>query len=303
MAPPIHTELSSGDEDDAPEIFTLSQSKKDIKKHDDAIRELETAEREKKRAKNRERDRKLKEQAANSQKRRRKDEEEDEEVNSAEARMLRAMQQAKDEEDEDSEEEMGMDSGGGEDESEEDEIEEDEEMNDVGDEEDSEEDDEDDEAQDEQMADADDDDDDESSDGSEFGGIELDEPSLTSTTRAKHLPDHIFTLAAAAAPVRKLPQPKPKEVKPQKQSKRRKRSGKGPKEVVIGSRSIKALASADPFPVVSSTMAPSAKVRKFLDRGLSLKGNKSKTRGWERRPVNIGSMRRQGPAANFVRNP
>ncbi|KAI3603777.1 hypothetical protein WG66_006669 [Moniliophthora roreri] len=291
MAPPIHTELSSSDEDDAPEIFTLSQSKKDIKKHDDAIRELETAEREKKRAKNRERDRKLKEQAANSQKRRRKDEEEDEEVNSAEARMLRAMEQAKDEEDEDSEEEMGMDSRGGEDESEEDEIEEDEE--------DSEEDDEDDEAQDEQMADADD----ESSDGSEFGGIELDEPPLTSTTKAKHLPDHIFTLAAAAAPVKKLPQPKPKEVKPQKQSKRRKRSGKGPKEVVIGSRSIKALASADPFPVVSSTMAPSAKVRKFLDRGLSLKGNKSKTRGWERRPVNIGSMRRQGPAANFVRNP
>ncbi|EEB96026.1 hypothetical protein MPER_04909 [Moniliophthora perniciosa FA553] len=50
-------------------------------------------------------------------------------------------------------------------------------------------------------------------------------------------------------------------------------------------------------------ISPSAKVRKFHDQGLSLKGNKSKTRGWERRPVNIGSMRRQGPAANFVRNP
>ncbi|KAE9394331.1 hypothetical protein BT96DRAFT_827845 [Gymnopus androsaceus JB14] len=48
-------------------------------------------------------------------------------------------------------------------------------------------------------------------------------------------------------------------------------------------------------------MLPSAKVQKFLDRNLSVKGDKSRTRGWERRAANIGSMRRQGPAAHFVR--
>ncbi|KAK7047154.1 hypothetical protein VNI00_006820 [Paramarasmius palmivorus] len=290
MAPPIHTELSSSDEDDAPETVTLSQSKKNVKKHDDALRQLEAAEREKKRTKNRERDRRLKEQAVKSRKKKGDESEEDGiEDDNAEARMLRAMQQAEDEGSEDSDEEMGEGDLTGE---EEEGSDDDANMNAV-DEEDSEEDSEN-ELQDEDMEDMSDDEG-ESSEGSETEGIE----GQVAKTKAKHLPDYIFT-SASAAPTKKPA--RTKEVIPPKPPKR-KRSGKGPKEVVIGSRSIQALSSKDPFPVISSTMVPSAKVRKFLDRGLSLKGAKSKSRGWERRPVNIGSMRRQGPAANFVRNP
>ena len=74
-------------------------------------------------------------------------------------------------------------------------------------------------------------------------------------------------------------------------------------------------------PTVPSTM-PSHKINRFLDRTLALKTSKQNLhkKGWERRPgmcfykcliivctidmvvVNIGVLKRDGPAISFVRN-
>ncbi|KAF9261766.1 hypothetical protein L218DRAFT_930311 [Marasmius fiardii PR-910] len=278
MAPPIHTELSSSDsENDAPESISLSQTKKASQQHEKTLRGQQLAEKEKQRARNRKRDRVLKEQALRSSKRRKeKDVDEKggvEERNGAEARMLRAMQQAEEESEEDEDE--GQDGESSEDD-------EDEEMD-----EDSEDGEDEDGLNDVEM------DQDSESDLEEIRSISV--PSRTSN----RLPDHVF-MSAATPSSSKTPTLSKKSS--QIPSKKRNKAKKSPKEAVVGGRTIKVLASADSFPKTSSSMVPSAKIKKFLDHSLSLKGSRSKSRGWERRPVNIGSMRRQGPAANFVRN-
>jgi hypothetical protein len=72
---------------------------------------------------------------------------------------------------------------------------------------------------------------------------------------------------------------------------------------------------------ITPSAAPSSKLNKFLNRSLALKGGKQKTKTWERRTggclsnyclfnqilncqltANIGVLRRDGPASNFVRN-
>ena len=72
---------------------------------------------------------------------------------------------------------------------------------------------------------------------------------------------------------------------------------------------------------ITPSAAPSSKINKFLNRSLALKGGKQKTKTWERRSggsslliivtvylvntkltANIGVLRRDGPASNFVRN-
>ncbi|KIJ90936.1 hypothetical protein K443DRAFT_686390 [Laccaria amethystina LaAM-08-1] len=83
-------------------------------------------------------------------------------------------------------------------------------------------------------------------------------------------------------------------------SRKRKRNNQPPKDLILGSRAIRVLPDGNKPSTPSAR--PSRKIRKFLDRTLALKGGNPKARGWERRPVNIGIMRRNdGPAANFLR--
>jgi len=177
------------DSDEAPEAFTLSQTKGVAKKRNAALRELEAAEKQKQKTKNRERDRKLKEQASQSVKRRKVDVEEEEnddesggELDSGvEARMLRAMQQADEEESD-----VDVESGGENDEEDEDEEEEEEEESDLDVEggSENEKDSNDDEEEDAEMEEA-------------FDEVMDDVPS-----KANRLPDHLFTSTFTSKPTK-----------------------------------------------------------------------------------------------------
>ncbi|KAF8060723.1 hypothetical protein FPV67DRAFT_1564076 [Lyophyllum atratum] len=277
---PSHADSASSDEEDAPESVSLAQSKQHVKKQEDVLKQIQAAEKEKKHLRNKERDRRLKEQAEGS-KRKRKENAGDADL---EARMERAMQEAEAEmgEDGDSDEEgdfsgeeeedfMGIDAGSGESSEEGDSGDEDED-------EDSE-----DEDEDEEM-------------------ITDDEQPLAAASKPNpnHLPDHLFASAFSTKSPKAASKRKANVDAPIRKARKRVRSNAPPKDVIIGSRAIRTLAPGR-SPAGASTL-PSAKVRKFLDRSLALKGGNAKTRGWERRPVNLGVMRGDGPAAGFVRN-
>ncbi|KAF9457371.1 hypothetical protein BDZ94DRAFT_1273391 [Collybia nuda] len=286
MAPRNANDVSS-DEDDAPESYSLTQSRQHIKTRDDELKKIQTAERDKKRARNRERDRRLKEQAENSKRKRNEAQNGDSELI---ARMERAMQEAQMEMDDDDEEEGEDDDG------------------EHGDDEKDESDDED--------EDADEDEEDEGDDGEEFKGIRessddededmgsSDAESSQSMGKPKahpdHLPDHLFSSAFNSQTSKSASKRKAKEDVHNIRSRKRARSTATPKDVIIGGRAIRTLKQGGPPSAVG--MIPSTKAKKFLDRNLGMKGDRTKTRGWERRPANIGVMRRNGPAANFVRN-
>lgn len=115
-----------------------------------------------------------------------------------------------------------------------------------------------------------------------------------------HLPDELFEAAFKASTTSSKRKVEDIDSKTQLPSRKRKRNNAPPKDLVIGSRAIRVLPEANKPSTPSAR--PSRKIRKFLDRTLALKGGNPKARGWERRPVNIGVMRRNGgPAANFVR--
>ncbi|KAF8574343.1 hypothetical protein K439DRAFT_1642279 [Ramaria rubella] len=124
---------------------------------------------------------------------------------------------------------------------------------------------------------------------------------------AKHLPDHIFTAAAAASS-----QPSPQKVESVLDSASKKKNKSKAKQRIVGSRIIRTLPSSPGGSLSASLTLPPARINKFLQRTLRLKqaggGNaqvKSSTRGpeqWERRPVNIGVMRSiDAPARRFMR--
>lgn len=116
-----------------------------------------------------------------------------------------------------------------------------------------------------------------------------------------HLPDDLFATAFSAQAAEKAKsEAKASKRKASTSDKRKRmRSNASPKDVLIGSRAIRTL-SQDPYPSGSGTI-PSSKIKRFLNRVLALKGSKSRTRGWERKPANIGVFKRNGPAPNFVR--
>jgi hypothetical protein len=89
---PLHhsDSTSSDDEDAAPESLSLTDSRRDVERQADTLKQFQAAEKGKKRARNRERDRRLKEQAEHSRRRRK----EDEGGVDSEARMTRAMAEA-----------------------------------------------------------------------------------------------------------------------------------------------------------------------------------------------------------------
>lgn len=68
---PTHSDSIASDEGEAPESFSLAQSRQHSKKQEDLLRQIQAAEKEKKRTRNREQDRRLKEQAENRKKKRR----------------------------------------------------------------------------------------------------------------------------------------------------------------------------------------------------------------------------------------
>ncbi|KAK0434592.1 hypothetical protein EV421DRAFT_1909247 [Armillaria borealis] len=117
--------------------------------------------------------------------------------------------------------------------------------------------------------------------------------------KSNHLPDHLFASAATSVP---SVEKKTKSKSSKEAEKTRKRKRSTAKDRVLGSRIIRALP--DPNKPLSGTpsMVPTAKVRKFLDRSLSLRKTDKRVGGWERRSANIGSMKiDHGPAAHFVR--
>ena len=93
------SDSESSDGEDAPEIISLAQSKKDIQKIDAELKKAEMAARKSKKSQNREIDRKLKERADMN----RGGKQKGDEVGGLEARMYRAMQEAQEEMDEEGE--------------------------------------------------------------------------------------------------------------------------------------------------------------------------------------------------------
>lgn len=210
---PYTAESISSDEEDAPESFSLAQSKRTIKQQDQHLRSFEAAEKEKKKEKNRERDRKLKERSAVTKKASSRETkvDQDHEMN-VETRMERAMRDARDEmnelEDGSDLEGLGM-----------------------GSDDEDEEGDESDEDEDEEMESAEEDD-------SEEGDSEENQaPPTVSKPNPNHIPDHLFASAftsqASSLKNRLGPQISESDSAPQK-SRKRTRSSRTPKDLIVG---------------------------------------------------------------------
>jgi len=259
----------SSDDEGAPEIISLVRSKKDIQKLDVELKKAEIAERQSKRRQNREMDRKLKERADMNRGGRKKGDDADE----LEARMQRAMQEAQEEMDEKVESESGSGSGDSDSDSE----------------------------------NSSEDEDDVSSLQNEQSSEEEEEAEILppkpkkKTYNPDHLPDELFTAAfASQASTSKRKTTEDEEDKPLKQTSKKPKRSHAQKDLIVGSRVIRTLPT--PGQPIIPSAAPSSKVNKFLNRSLALKGGKQRSKPWERRPVNIGVLRRDGPALNFVRN-
>ena len=105
---------ASSDDEEAPESLSLTDSKRDVKKQADILKQFQAAEKEKKRARNRQRDGRLKEQAESSRRRRK---EAGKRGVDLETRMIRAMEEAEAESEdcEDEEESQDIITGSGDD--------------------------------------------------------------------------------------------------------------------------------------------------------------------------------------------
>ncbi|KAF8345751.1 hypothetical protein F5887DRAFT_917124 [Amanita rubescens] len=258
----------SSDSDNAPEAFTLAESKKSAKRKSGEIEKAHAAINRQSKLKNQERDRVLKEQAKRRKERVNAEGDEDGRVGSLEARMERAMKEAQDEES------VVVDSEG---EHHDGELASDMDL-DV-------------QAEDEDM---------------EFGedGTDDDEEEEDLEKKStKHLPDHLFEAAFASqnAQVEDASKSttKSSSLKP-KPSKKKKRKTQS-KDIVLGSRTIRTLLSTSQISREGS-YAPMRKTQKYIDRSLALKGGNSRVRGWQRKAANIGVMRHSGPAAKFSRS-
>jgi len=272
---PSHADSTSSDEEDAPESVSLIQSKLHVKQRDDVLKRVHAAEKKKKRMRNQERDRRLKEQAEGSKRRRREDAGD---VN-LEARMERAMQEAEAEMGDDGDDDEGADFG----------EEEDGDFMGID-------------AVSAESSEGDNpgEEDEDSEEGDEEMDTDEEEPPAKLKSNPNHLPDHLFTAAFSSKSAKPPLKREATDGVPTRKARKRVRSNAPLKDLLIGSRAIRTLATGRPL--AGASTLPSAKIKKFLDRRLALKGGTVKTRGWERRPVNIGVMRRDGPAAGFVRN-
>ncbi|EMD32356.1 hypothetical protein CERSUDRAFT_126784 [Gelatoporia subvermispora B] len=321
---PRAAQLDSSD-DEAPDTFSFDQQKEAAKGEQTARKQYEAEQKRKLKQKNRERDRVLKERAAQSKgkgkataakkgERAAKDgDEEDESAGEAsdvprddlKARMERAMREAAEESAEGEEGFGGFDSevesdeeGAGPSKHLEDEVEGEEENGDLEDEDASQLDD------DEYFSVEEDNED----DMSEVEGSELEDdedeniaPHLN-PSHGDYLPDHVFSAAFSATPSSSKRKASESQ-STQRPTKKRKRTSRPGQDILVGSRTIRTLSTATTAaPAAKRTLVPPAARDRFLKRTLDLKGSaKSTNKGWERRAANIGIMKRNGPAARFVR--
>ncbi|KAI0754548.1 hypothetical protein C8Q80DRAFT_1297770 [Daedaleopsis nitida] len=115
-----------------------------------------------------------------------------------------------------------------------------------------------------------------------------------------YLPVHLFKSALTKIIFDNAANPS----SPSQQRKRKRRPLSG-KDLVVGSRTIHTMSKPGSVasPAVCKSLAPPRQVDKFIKSSLNISGNAliSKSKGWSRRPANLGVMKGSGPAANFVR--
>lgn len=104
MAPYTVNTTSSSEDEDAPEAFSLAQSKQYAETQDDALKKFQAKEKQRQKDRNRERDRKLKERAEKTKNTKKLEERDD-----VQARMERSMQNAEEEMDDEGEVQHGSD--------------------------------------------------------------------------------------------------------------------------------------------------------------------------------------------------
>ncbi|KAI0954215.1 hypothetical protein AcV7_007508 [Taiwanofungus camphoratus] len=304
-------------DDDAPEVFSFGSSRKAAQGEQDSLQQFRLAEKSKQKQKNRERDRVLKERAeqakARAKTKGKAKEVENRRVTRAaeddesegkpqrnggrddlEARMERAMREAAEESDSDS----GMEGprsrqGSPADDSEMGDGDGTQEENSEG-------------ARDEDVMSEVNEDEDDAEEGLSDNGEEESSPPSRFSASHNYLPDHVFESAFSTMSGPSLSSRRsPPTATLKSTSKKRKRMKRSSKDMIIGSRTIRTLSTTPhATPLASSRTMPPAPVNKFLKRSLNVKGDaaKSKIKGWERRPANLGIMKRSGPAASFVRH-
>ncbi|PFH46927.1 hypothetical protein AMATHDRAFT_43268 [Amanita thiersii Skay4041] len=299
-----NSDNDTDDNDDAPETYTLTESKHSAKRKNEDIGQAQAAVRKKAKLRNQQRDRVLKEQAAGRRERERRmlfgENEVEEEDGDGEhegedegdggdnlrRQMERVMKETRNTD--------GLADEGEDEESDEDEFkglyrssaEGSEAEGDSGVEED-----EDSEflhiMQNEELMekDSEEDDDDE------------DDQLPSDRLRVKKLPDHLFEAAfAQRSPQPSSPQTHQKSITKSKQRAQKTHNRKPQhKDVIIGTRTFRTLPTGPYANVKLASSRPTA------DRAHIVRKGDTRIRGWERRAANIGSMRRDGPAANFVR--
>jgi len=271
---PTSVGSSSSDAEDAPEAVPLSHSKQAVKIRENALNQVYAAEKEKKRQKNKARDRRLKEQAENSKRRKTKRDDETVEAEDESPMQEETIEGVENrhstpEELTNGEELTGIDIGS-----------DDRNKAFAGGEDNA-----------GSVADYESDND---SAGEDSDRNAQAEPTKISSDK-NYLPDHLFVSAFSSKPD-KAASKRQKEFATRK-TKKRVRSNDSQKDVVIGSRTVRTITTASQ----GARTAPPAKIQKLVDSSLYLNGRGRNSRGWERRPVNIGIMKRDGPAAHFVR--
>ncbi|KAI8973089.1 hypothetical protein BD414DRAFT_468722 [Trametes punicea] len=341
MAKRKHLEHFESSDDEAPEAFSFGSSRKAAKGEEEAVRQYHAAQKLKQKEKNRAVDRTLKERAAAAKGKRKpqavgvshwekatkgkgiaqggaEDDRgsdgsgEDPSRNALEERMARAMREAEEEDSELDEEgsAFGGFSGANA------------EIEEAEDSENDEEEDEELEEGDGSAADEDQDETDEKVDSEDADeemastsgeDSEDSEPSPPKPSKPKHnyLPDHLFKSALSHTASRNTKitfededtaPSRPSASPPQK----RRRAKSPAKDIVLGSRTIRTLSKNTEAitPAAAKGLPPPRRVEKFVKHSLNLKGDpqKSRMKGWTRRAANLGVMKRNGPAANFVRS-
>ncbi|KAI5986364.1 hypothetical protein EDD15DRAFT_1548012 [Pisolithus albus] len=314
------TEQTSSDED-TPEVVSKSASKANVKRDQKALRKFEAEQNARKKAQNRERDKKLKERALSTKKKEIPEEklQEDEYEEASEneeggrsspgggshngeddrhirKRMRRAMQDAAEE---DNSDEYDEEFGGGSAESMLDDSE-------AGDDPDSamrlEED-----SSDTSVADPEEDED--------KSILEMRQPEQSKNTshrpkpqEPQYLSDELFTAAFASRKSKPVITETERSTQNEPSKKRRRKRTEGPKDIILGGRTFRTLTRlSDPKSKATARTLPSARVQKFADSSLALRGGraamlKAKKKGWERRPANVGAMKPDGAPSSFCRN-
>ncbi|KAH9846913.1 hypothetical protein C2E23DRAFT_743087 [Lenzites betulinus] len=342
MAKRKHTEDANSSEDDAPETFSFGSSKKAAKGDEEAVRQFQAAEQHKQKERNRAIDRKLKARAAEVKGKSKsksddasathwakatrgkgvaEDPSEDDDAGEGEAddtgrsaleeRMARAMREA-DEEDSDEDGEASAFEGFSKEGADLDEDTEEDETEADTSGEDSEA------GTDESGEDGSEDEDEDGDMGSESEGDEEEDedeatpgPSSSKPTFQKrnYLPDHLFKSALSSAHNTKIKfddegsLPSRAHASPPR---KRRRASRSTKDIMLGSRTIRTLSKPSQAisPAAAKGLPPPRRVNKFMKRSLNMKGDarQSKTKGWSRQAANLGVMKRNGPAAHFVRS-